>query len=222
MLGKLNTHEFAFGALTTSPHFGPARNPWSPDRVCGGSSGGSGAAVAGRPGCRARSARTRPARSGSPPASAASPGCVRRPGLVPNDGVVPTSWTFDTVGPIARSAEDCSLLLEALAPSYRPELDGGVGGLRVGVVEQLFERAEPDDRGVRRGRRSTSSARSARTSSRSTVPLLEEAGTIVQAIMLPEATQAHLDVAAHAASRLRGGCPRATARRAAPCPRPPT
>ena len=46
VLGKLNPHEFAFGALTTSPHFGPARNPWAPDRVCGGSSGGSGAAAA--------------------------------------------------------------------------------------------------------------------------------------------------------------------------------
>src|ERR671938_350809 len=46
VLGKLNLHEFAYGALTTSPHFGPARNPWSTDRVCGGSSGGSGAAAA--------------------------------------------------------------------------------------------------------------------------------------------------------------------------------
>ena len=45
-LGKLNTHEFAFGAMTTSPHFGPAHNPWALDRICGGSSGGSGAAAA--------------------------------------------------------------------------------------------------------------------------------------------------------------------------------
>ncbi|HZB85056.1 MAG TPA: amidase, partial [Gaiellaceae bacterium] len=46
VVGKLNLHEFAYGAFTTSPHFGPARNPWSPERICGGSSGGSGAAVA--------------------------------------------------------------------------------------------------------------------------------------------------------------------------------
>ena len=46
VLGKLNTHEFAFGAMTTSQHFGPAHNPWSLDRICGGSSGGSGAAAA--------------------------------------------------------------------------------------------------------------------------------------------------------------------------------
>jgi len=46
VLGKLNTHEFAFGAMTTSPHFGAAHNPWALDRICGGSSGGSGAAAA--------------------------------------------------------------------------------------------------------------------------------------------------------------------------------
>ena len=46
VLGKLNLHEFAYGALTTSPHFGPARNPWAPERICGGSSGGNGAAIA--------------------------------------------------------------------------------------------------------------------------------------------------------------------------------
>ena len=48
VVGKLNTHEFAFGAMTTSPYFGPARNPWATDRICGGSSGGSGAAAAAR------------------------------------------------------------------------------------------------------------------------------------------------------------------------------
>ena len=46
LLGTLNLHEFAYGALTTSPHFGPVRNPWATDHVCGGSSGGSGAATA--------------------------------------------------------------------------------------------------------------------------------------------------------------------------------
>ena len=143
VVGKLNTHEFAFGALTTSPHFGAAHNPWSPDRVCGGSSGGSGAAVA---------AGLVPGALGTDTAgSIRIPACYcgvtgLRPstGLVSNLGVVPTSWRFDTVGPLARTAEDCSLLLEALAPSYRPELEGGVRGLRIGVVEELFDRADPE------------------------------------------------------------------------------
>jgi aspartyl-tRNA(Asn)/glutamyl-tRNA(Gln) amidotransferase subunit A len=190
VVGKLNTHEFAFGALTTSPHFGPAHNPWSPDRVCGGSSGGSGAAVA---------ADLVPGALGTDTAgSVRIPACYcgvtgLRPstGLVSNAGVVPTSWRFDTVGPLARTAEDCSLLLEALAPSYRPELEGGVRGLRIGVVEELFDRADPEI--ASRVRSAVEELRSlGATVEPVTVPLLEQAGTIVQTLMLPEAAQAHL------------------------------
>ena len=190
VVGKLNTHEFAFGALTTSPHFGPARNPWASDRVCGGSSGGSGAAVA---------ADLVPGSLGTDTAgSVRIPACYcgvtgLRPstGLVSNAGVVPTSWRFDTVGPLARTAEDCSLLLEALAPSYRAAPGNGLKNLRVGVVEELFDRAEP---------RIAEQARSAVEVLHSlgarvepvVLPLLEEAGTIVQTLMLPEAAESHL------------------------------
>jgi aspartyl-tRNA(Asn)/glutamyl-tRNA(Gln) amidotransferase subunit A len=188
VVGKLNTHEFAFGALTTSPHFGPARNPWALDRVCGGSSGGSGAAVA---------ADLVPGTLGTDTAgSVRIPACFcgvtgLRPsiGLVSNDGVVPTSWRFDTVGPLAQTAEDCSLLLQALTPAYRPAVENT--RLRIGVVEELFARAEPEI---------ALAARSAVDELRGlgahvepvTVPLLEEAGTIVQTLMLPEAAEAHL------------------------------
>jgi aspartyl-tRNA(Asn)/glutamyl-tRNA(Gln) amidotransferase subunit A len=191
VVGKLNTHEFAYGALTTSPHFGPARNPWSPDRVCGGSSGGSGAAVA---------AGLVPGALGTDTAgSVRIPACFcgvtgLRPsiGLVSNDGVVPTSWRFDTVGPLARTAEDCSLLLEALAPTYRPApAEDGVRGLRVGVVEALFERAEPEIAAVARTAVDELGGLGARVEA-VTVPLLDEAGTIVQALMLPEAAEVHL------------------------------
>jgi aspartyl-tRNA(Asn)/glutamyl-tRNA(Gln) amidotransferase subunit A len=189
VVGKLNTHEFAYGALTTSPHFGPARNPWATERVCGGSSGGSGAAVA---------ADLVPAALGTDTAgSVRIPACFcgvtgLRPstGLVSKDGVVPVSWTFDTVGPLARTAEDCGLLLEALAPGYRPET-GGVNGLRIGVVEELFDRAEPEIAAAARAAVTRLESLGARVEA-AAVPMLEEAGTIVQAIMLPEATQAHL------------------------------
>ena len=101
------------------------------------------------------------------------------------------SWTLDTVGPIARSAEDCSLLLEALAPGYRPEPGSGVDGFRVGVVETLFERADPEI--AARARAAVEELRElGAVVEPVTVPLLEEAGTIVQALMLPEAAQAHL------------------------------
>jgi aspartyl-tRNA(Asn)/glutamyl-tRNA(Gln) amidotransferase subunit A len=190
VLGKLNTHEFAFGATTTSPHFGPARNPWSPDRICGGSSGGSGAATAA--GLAAGTLGTDTAGSIRIPAALCGVTGLRPSlGLVPNDGVVPVSWTFDTVGPIARSAEDCALLLDAVAGT-RTDLEASVGGLRVGVVETLFDRAEP---------RVADAAREGIAALASLgavvepveVPMLEQAGTIQQLLMLPEATNAHLE-----------------------------
>ncbi len=191
VLGKLNTHEFAFGALTTSPHFGPARNPWSLERICGGSSGGNGAAVA---------ADLVPGTLGTDTAgSIRIPSCFcgvtgLRPstGLVPTDGVVPVSRSFDTVGPIARSAEDCELLLQVLAPSYRPEPDGGASGLRIGVVSQLFERADPDVAACAQSA-VEELARLGALVEPVTIPLLDLAGTILQTIMLPEAAEVHLE-----------------------------
>ena len=190
VLGKLNTHEFAYGALTTSPHFGPAHNPWSPDRICGGSSGGSGAAIAAD--LAAGTLGTDTAGSIRIPACYCGVTGLRpSTGLVPTKGAVPVSWTLDVVGPIARSAEDCSLLLEALAQSYRPDLTGGLTGLRVGVVEQLFERADPAVAACVRA--AVDELRSLGAAVESVeVPLLDEAGTILQAILLPEATELHL------------------------------
>ena len=90
VIGKLNTHEFAYGALTTSEHFGPARNPWNADHVCGGSSGGSGSAVAAGLADAALGTDT----AGSiriPAAFCGVTGLRPSIGLVPNDGVVPVS-----------------------------------------------------------------------------------------------------------------------------------
>jgi aspartyl-tRNA(Asn)/glutamyl-tRNA(Gln) amidotransferase subunit A len=189
VLGKLNTHEFAFGAMTTSPHFGPARNPWALDRICGGSSGGSGAAAAAD--LVAGTLGTDTAGSVRIPACLCGVTGVRPSiGLVANDGVVPVSWSLDTVGPIARSAEDCALLLSALAE--RPyELGGGVQGLRIGVVEALFERADTKVAEVARAALEELRSLGARVEPVE-IPLLEEAGTILQLVMLPEAAEAHL------------------------------
>jgi aspartyl-tRNA(Asn)/glutamyl-tRNA(Gln) amidotransferase subunit A len=157
IVGKLNTHEFAWGATTTSQHFGPARNPWDTERICGGSSGGSGAATA---------AGLVPGALGTDTGgSVRIPACFCgvtgvRPtsGRVSNRGVIPVSWTYDTVGPLARSAEDCALLLESIAghdpgdpttlstpvPRWSDELQGGIAGLRVGVVAHLVGSAALD------------------------------------------------------------------------------
>ncbi len=190
VLGKLNTHEFAFGAMTTSQHFGPAHNPWSLDRICGGSSGGSGAAAAA--GLAAGTLGTDTAGSIRIPAAFCGVTGLRpSSGLVPNDGVVPVSWTFDAVGPIARSVEDCALLFDAIAGT-RSVVEGGVEGLRVGVVEALLDLADPRVADAVRAGVATLVALGA-SAEPIEVPMLAEAGTIKQLVMLPEATNAHLE-----------------------------
>jgi aspartyl-tRNA(Asn)/glutamyl-tRNA(Gln) amidotransferase subunit A len=205
VVGKLNTHEFAYGALTTSPHFGPARNPWALDRVCGGSSGGSGAATAAD--LAAGTLGTDTAGSIRIPACFCGVTGLRpTTGRVPNRGVVPVAWTFDTVGPIARSAEDCALLLEAVAgadpadpstasvpvPRYREALTGELRGLTVGVVSRLFEgRIDARIAALCRAALAELEALGARLEPVE-LELLDQLGTIQQAMQFPEAAAAHL------------------------------
>lgn len=189
VLGKLNTHEFAFGALTTSPHFGPCLNPWATDRVCGGSSGGSGAAAAA--GLAAATLGTDTAGSIRIPSSFCGVTGLRPTvGLVPTTGVFPVSWTYDTVGPIARSAEDCALLLDAIAGT-RTSLPGTVTGLRIGVVDALLSQAEPAVAAAVEAALAELAGLGAHIE-RAEVPHLDDAGTIQQLAMLPEAASVHL------------------------------
>lgn len=205
VIGKLNTHEFAYGASTTSRHFGSSRNPWDTDRICGGSSGGSGAAVAAGIVTGALGTDTG--------GSVRIPACLcgvtgLRPstGRVPIRGVVPVSWTFDTVGPLARTAEDCALLLHAIAgadgadptsvrapvPAYPALLAGDVRGLRVGVVSHLFEGAidprvaDTVEAAVRELAGLGASVK------RVDASFLREAEIAQQLVMLPEAAAVHL------------------------------
>ncbi|MDX6399173.1 MAG: aspartyl-tRNA(Asn)/glutamyl-tRNA(Gln) amidotransferase subunit [Gaiellaceae bacterium] len=182
--GKLNTHEFAFGALTNSPHFGPALNPWSTAHSCGGSSGGSGAAVAAGLVDVALGTDT----AGSiriPSAFCGVTGIRPSAGLVSTAGVFPTAPTLDTVGPLARSAAECRQILETLAGR---SLDPPARDLRIGVVTSLFEGADP---GVAAACEAALRDLPGRLEP-VTIPLHEEIGTITQLIMLPEATAVHL------------------------------
>ena len=207
IVGKLNTHEFAFGASTTSAAFGPARNPWDTERICGGSSGGSGAAVAA--GLVPGTLGTDTAGSIRIPAAFCGVTGIRpSTGRVPNRGVVPVSWTYDTVGPLARTAGDCALLLDAIAGpdpddasttpvAGEPCLDAlqlGVTGLRIGVVSHLMGGEVPLDPGV---------AAAVETAlvvledlgahvERVDAAFLRRAEVVQQLVMLPEAAEAHL------------------------------
>ena len=162
LLGKLNMHEFAYGPEGLNAHYGDTRNPWSADahRVAGGSSSGSGAAVA----------------AGLTPGSLGSDtgGSIRIPaslcgitglkptyGRVSRAGVLPLAWSMDHVGPMTRSARDSALMLGVIAgydpadpttsvlpvPDYGAALTGDVKGLRVGLLRAHFtDAAAPDVR----------------------------------------------------------------------------
>ncbi|MEU7484628.1 amidase [Streptomyces sp. NPDC042319] len=143
LLGKSHTHEFAYGLTTPQ-----TRNPWAPDRVPGGSSGGSAAAVAAGSATFALGTDT----GGSIRVPAALTGAVGlKPtyGTVPRDGVAALSWSLDHVGPITRTVRDAGLVLAAIAdPGPDGQGRGGNGGN--GHSEQRAH-GEPDLRGVRVG-----------------------------------------------------------------------
>ncbi|MGH2453632.1 MAG: amidase [bacterium] len=130
IIGRTNLHEFAFGVTSVNPHFGAVGNPANPDHVAGGSSGGSGAAVAA--GCCLAALGTDTGGSIRIPAALCGiAGLKPTFGRISRHGVVPLAWSFDTVGPMTRTVADAALLLEVLAG---PEPDDPVTGRRGGFA----------------------------------------------------------------------------------------
>jgi aspartyl-tRNA(Asn)/glutamyl-tRNA(Gln) amidotransferase subunit A len=157
-IAKLATHELAWGTTTDNPWFGTCRNPLDPSRMPGGSSGGSGAAVAA--GIVAVAPGTDTGGSIRCPASVCGiVGLKPTFGRVSLAGIHPLCPTLDHCGPMARSVRDCALLLELLAGAsprdprtppvpvdrYRDALGRGVAGMRVGVAERYFFEHTQDD-----------------------------------------------------------------------------
>ena len=117
LLGKTNMHEFAYGITSENPHYGPVHNPWALERISGGSSGGSAAAVA--TGMCFASVGTDTGGSIRVPAALCGVvGLKPTYGLVSVEGTVPLAPDFDHVGPMARNVTDACLLLEAIAGKY--------------------------------------------------------------------------------------------------------
>ncbi len=142
MVGKTNLHEFAFGFTNLNPHFGNARNPWDPNCVTGGSSGGSAAAVAAGLAPLALGTDT----GGSirlPAALCGHVGFKPTLGLVSRRGVTPLAWTFDHVGPMTRTVEDAAHMLEIMAG--RKLKSPKLHGLRLGIPDDYFlDEADPE------------------------------------------------------------------------------
>jgi len=138
IIGKTNLHEFALGVTNINPHFGAARNPWNPETSPGGSSGGSGVAVAALM-CAAALGTDTGGSVRIPSAVCGVTGIRPGKGRISARGVVPLSGTLDTVGPMARSAQDVALLVDLL--DQQPlspvgcsvRLSEPVAGLRMGV-----------------------------------------------------------------------------------------
>jgi aspartyl-tRNA(Asn)/glutamyl-tRNA(Gln) amidotransferase subunit A len=151
VLGKLNMHEFAYGGTSDVTHFGPVRNPWNTDYSPGGSSGGSGAAVAARM-CFGAVGTDTAASIRTPASCCGIVGMKPTYGRVSTCGVIPLSWSLDHVGPMCRTVEDTALMLEAMAgydpadpttvdapvPSYRENLAQSPAKLRLGFPRKTF------------------------------------------------------------------------------------
>jgi len=151
LLGKLNLHEFAFGATNENPHYGPARNPWDADRITGGSSGGSGVATAASM-CMGSLGTDTGGSIRIPASLCGIVGLKPTYGRVSCYGVTALSWSLDHIGPMTKSVEDAALMLQEIAgwdpkdattavqpvPNYSRALRKGVTGLKLGVPKALF------------------------------------------------------------------------------------
>ena len=150
LIGKLNTHEFAAGSTTNNPWYGPTRNPWALDRAPGGSSGGSGAAVAAFL-CPGATGTDTGGSIRGPAACCGIVGLKPTWGRVSIRGIYPNAVSLDHAGPMTRTARDAGLLLGAMAgydrrdptcadvpvPDYTAGIDAGVSGLRLALCPDL-------------------------------------------------------------------------------------
>ncbi len=184
IIGKLNMDEFAMGSTSETSYYGPVRNPWDLNRVPGGSSGGSAAAVAG---CMA--AVTLGSDTG---------GSIRQPasycgvtgfkptyGTVSRNGLIAYASSLDQIGPVARDAADCAAVMDIISgkdsmdgtsldieyPEYLKSLTGDIKGMRIGIPKECYSNpglsAEVAEK------------------TKAAAKVLEEAGAVVEDISLP-------------------------------------
>src|SRR5436305_621570 len=162
IMGKLATPEFALGGPSFDLPWPPARNPWDTGRFTGGSSSGTGAAVAAGLVLGGTGSDTGGSIRG-PAAFCGLAGIKPTYGLISRAGILPLGFSLDHAGPMAWTAEDCAILLQAMAghdpadpgsanrpiPDYRASLKGEVKGLRIGLIRHFYERDNDADPAAR-------------------------------------------------------------------------
>ena len=162
LLGKLNLHEFALGGTSSVTYYGAVRNPWATDRVPGGSSGGSAAAVAADM-CFAALGTDTYGSIRIPGSQCGIVGLKPTYGRVSNRGVIPMAWTLDHVGPMCKSVRDAALVLAAIAgydsldpasldaplSDYARAIGTSARKLRVGIARKpFFDNLDPEVAGA--------------------------------------------------------------------------
>jgi aspartyl-tRNA(Asn)/glutamyl-tRNA(Gln) amidotransferase subunit A len=200
LVGKTGMHELAYGITSSNPHFGAVRNPWDRDRIPGGSSGGSGAAVAAGMVFMAMGSDT----GGSIRIPASFCGVVGlKPtyGRVSRYGALPLGFTLDHMGPLTRSVRDAGAVLNLIAgfdardsasvrrpvENYVPEPEPSLRGLRIGLPENFyFERLDPEVDAAVRGALSAAESCGAEVVPLR-VPDIAAINTVARVILLAEA-----------------------------------
>ena len=206
LMGKLQMHEFALGGTSENPHDGPAHNPWDTGKMTGGSSGGSGSAVASGQCMGALGSDT----GGSvriPSSLCGIVGLKPTFGRVSRYGVYPLSWSLDTVGPMTRTVRDTALIMNVIAgydprdPSssntpaedFTSALDQGVRGLRIGVPKEYFSDVLDEEVNQAVSRASQVLEELGASIEEVSIPALQHSIPISGTILLTEAAEIHLD-----------------------------
>ena len=215
LLGKLNMHQFAYGPTGENFDYGHMHNPWNPELVTGGSSGGSGsAAAAGQ--CTITMGSDTGGSVRIPAALCGIVGLKPTYGLVSRAGLTPLSWLLDHPGPMVRTVEDAALTMKVIAghdpadsatttrsiPDYTATLTGSVEGLRIGVVREYFE--APLDSEVETAVRAAVAQLSemGATITEVSLPMFADAQAISGTILMSEAAAYHRDLLAKDGDKL--------------------
>ena len=215
LLGKLNMHQFAYGPTGENPDYGHMHNPWDPERVSGGSSGGSGsAAAAGQ--CTITTGSDTGGSIRIPAALCGIVGLKPTYGRVSRHGLTPLAWSMDHPGPMVRTVEDAAITMNVIAghdpndvasanlpvPDYTAALTGDIHGLRIGVPRQYMEAPlDPEVRQAVNGALEQMEAMGAEVIEVE-FPEFDEAAAISTTMLMAEATACFRDLLASDGNRL--------------------